>query len=266
MRPVRIALLDEYGGSMPSGWTRLIFDDFGMDYDVVFPPDVDDGELSDYDVLVVPDGLIGGRGGWGDNGDMGAMRRSIPAEYHDRLGDVTEASTVPAIRRFLENGGTVVALGSSIELGTALGLPLRDRLVNEQGQPLRPEEFFIPGSLVEVDLEGVSPVTQGLGDALTVLFARDPVLVPEPGAAGIRVLGRYDATRPLRSGWAWGQETIAGAPAFLEADVGEGMLYLFGPEITFRGQTHGAFPLFFNTLFYGAAEPVNSTADGRNER
>ncbi|MBW3533655.1 MAG: peptidase [Gemmatimonadetes bacterium] len=264
MRAPRIALLDEYGGSMPSGWTRLIFDDFGIDHDVVFPPDVDRGALSDYDVLVVPDG-VADRGSFGDEEDVERVaetRRSIPERWHDRLGVLTEGRSLPQIRSFLEAGGTVVTLGSSTELGAVLGLPLRDHLVDAQGTSLRPEEFFIPGSLVEVDLEPVSPVVHGLDEDVTVLFARDPVLVPEPGAAGIRVLGRYDAQRPLRSGWAWGQETIAGQPAFLEAEVGQGTLYMFGPEITFRGQTHGAFPLFFNTLFYGAAEAVRSTTEG----
>ena len=37
----RIALGDFYGGSMPSGWTRLILEDFEFDFDVVFPPDLD---------------------------------------------------------------------------------------------------------------------------------------------------------------------------------------------------------------------------------
>jgi hypothetical protein len=55
------------------------------------------------------------------------------------------------------------------------------------------------------------------------------------------------------SGWAWGQEKLEGGASMLEADVGEGKLFLFGPEITFRGQSHGTFPLLFNAVYYGTA-------------
>ena len=35
----RIALYDQYGGSMPSGWTRLEFENFEIPYEVVYPTD-----------------------------------------------------------------------------------------------------------------------------------------------------------------------------------------------------------------------------------
>ena len=38
----------------------------------------------------------------------------------------------------------------------------------------------------------------------------------------------YEDETPLRSGWAWGQEKLQGGVAMLEADVGEGTLYMFG--------------------------------------
>jgi hypothetical protein len=37
--------------------------------------------------------------------------------------------------------------------------------------------------------------------------------------------------------------------AALEARVGAGTLYLFGPEITFRSQPHGTYRLLFNALW-----------------
>jgi hypothetical protein len=63
----------------------------------------------------------------------------------------------------------------------------------------------------------------------------------------VRVLGRYGAA-PLRSGWAWGQEKLAGGVALAEATLGRGTIFLFTPEITFRGQPHGTFPLLFNAI------------------
>ena len=45
LRKPRIALFDTYGGGMPSGWTRLVFENFEFPYEVVFPPDLDKGGL-----------------------------------------------------------------------------------------------------------------------------------------------------------------------------------------------------------------------------
>ena len=39
LKPVRIGLWDQYGGSMPSGWTRWLFEQFEFPFDVVFPGD-----------------------------------------------------------------------------------------------------------------------------------------------------------------------------------------------------------------------------------
>jgi hypothetical protein len=45
--------------------------------------------------------------------------------------------------------------------------------------------------------------------------------------------------------------------AAVEAKVGNGMLFLFGPEITNRGQPHGTFKFLFNGIYYGAAMGKN---------
>ena len=59
---------------------------------------------------------------------------------------------------------------------------------------------------------------------------------------------------PLRSGWAWGQHYLAGGAAVVEASVGKGKVFLFGPEITFRAQPHGTFKFLFNGIYYGTSQ------------
>ena len=41
-----------------------------------------------------------------------------------------------------------------------------------------------------------------------------------------------------------------------EAKVGQGTLWLFGPEILFRAQPHGTFKLFLNALDGGFQRPT----------
>src|ERR687887_730149 len=73
LRPVRIGLWDQYGGSMPSGWTRWLFEQYEFPFEVVYPQTLDAGNLNaKFDVLVFVDGGIperdatgGGGGGFG---------------------------------------------------------------------------------------------------------------------------------------------------------------------------------------------------------
>ena len=260
LRRPRIGLWDRYGGSMPSGWTRMILEDFGFDFEVVYPSELTDGSLSDrFDVLVFEDGAIpapsdGAQGG-------GARRRqppdpaTIPEEFRSRLGSVTADGTVPEILEFARGGGTVIAIGSSSVLGYYAGLPMSNHLV-ENGQPLAEEQYYTPGSVHSLKLEHVSPVTHGLGERLDVLISHSPLFRLEPGweRQGVKRIGWFDTDQPLRSGWAWGQERMQNGTALIEAPLGDGKLFLFSPRITFRSQSHAAFPLLFNGIFYGSAQ------------
>ena len=76
LRKVRIALADQYGGSMPSGWTRFLLEQFEFPFEVVFPKGLDAGNLSSrFDVIIFPSGVGpaagGGRGGGGGGGGGG---------------------------------------------------------------------------------------------------------------------------------------------------------------------------------------------------
>jgi hypothetical protein len=205
----RIGLWDRYGGSMPSGWVRFILDEFEFEHRLVFPPELDEGGLIDeFDVLIFPDGAIPGlRGGGGRGGGRygSADPESVPEEYRGRMGSVTAENTIPRLREFLEAGGTIITLESSTSLGYHLGLPVSDFLVGDDGQPLPGEEFFVPGSLLEVRMEGSSPVTRGMAEEVIVNFARSPVFRIEEEGGNLRALATYDSATPLRSGWAWGQ-------------------------------------------------------------
>jgi hypothetical protein len=80
--------------------------------------------------------------------------------------------------------------------------------------------------------------------------------LPDAAQKGTRQVAWYASADPLRSGWAWGQHYLNGAVAAVEANVGKGNIYLFGPEITFRGQSHGTFKFLFNTIYLSGATPV----------
>jgi len=133
LRPVRIGLWDRYGGSMDSGWIRWLLEQFKFPYELAFAPALDAGNLNArFDVLIFPDGGIpaaGGGGGFGGGGGGMGAPANVPAEYRDRLGNVSVEKTVPALRQFVESGGTLIAIGSSTSFGAHVGLPMASALV-----------------------------------------------------------------------------------------------------------------------------------------
>ena len=254
----RVGLWDRYGGSMPSGWIRYVLEDFEFNFEVIYPPDIDAGALNErFDVIILPDGAMSARGGGGFRrfgGPDEDFLASLPDSLRARVGSLTAETSVPALREFIENGGAVVAIGSSTALGPDLGLPLANFLVDDNSRPLSRDDYFTPGSIHDIRVEHVSPVTHGLGDRVNVLHSHSPVYQIGEDAPNVRRLAWYDSAEPLVSGWAWGQQHLQGGTSMIEADIGAGKLFLFGPKITFRSQPHGTFPLLFNGIHYGAAK------------
>ena len=261
MKPVRIGLWDQYGGSMPSGWTRWVFEQFEFPFEVVYPQTLDAGNLNaKFDVLVFVDGGIpggdgGGRGGFGGQ----PAADTVPSEFRGWLGRVTVSKTVPELKKFVENGGTIVTIGSSTALGHHLGLPIRDALtevVNGAPRPLPREKFYVPGSILDARVDNTNPIAYGMSDRTYVMFDLSPAFRLEPEAAikGVKPVVWFDSAAPLRSGWAWGQQYLDQAVAVVDASVGKGHVVLFGPEVLWRAQPHATFKMFFNGIYYGGAD------------
>src|SRR5205085_4843876 len=111
IKPVRIGVWDRFGGSMPAGWTRWVLERFEFPFTVVYPPHLDRGGLREsFDVLIFPDGAIAGRGGAGGFGPKGNRPAAgdLPEEFRGLPGNVTAEVTVPHLKEFLKEGGTVI--------------------------------------------------------------------------------------------------------------------------------------------------------------
>ena len=274
LKPLRVGLWDRYGGSMPSGWVRWLLERFEFPFEVVFAPQLDAGSLAGkYDVLIFVSGAIppASRSGEGefrppDSGDFGSMedpsRLNIPAEFRDRMGSVTIAKTIPQLRKFVEEGGTLLAIGNSTGIGALCGLPiasaLTEKTVGGLERPLTREKFFIPGSLLRVRVDNSNPLAFGFPDFVDVFYDNSPAfrLGAEAPLRGVRPVAWFEGKKVLRSGWAWGEAYLDQAIAIVEAGAGKGRMFLFGPEITFRAQPHGTFKFLFNGIYLGISEAV----------
>ncbi|HEV2446810.1 MAG TPA: peptidase, partial [Candidatus Sulfopaludibacter sp.] len=266
LKPVRIGLWDQYGGSMPSGWLRYVFERFEFPFEVVYPPALDQGDLaSRFDVLVFPSGAMAraaqtpgsGAGGFGARQPA---PEEIPEEWRNALGYVTADKSIAQLRKFAESGGTIVAIGESTEIGRLFGLPLQDALTERtpdgKEHALPREKFYVPGSVLAMSVDTTNPVAYGMPSTVDAFFENSPAfrLGPEAEMKGIRPVAWYPNATPLRSGWAWGQGYLDGTLAAAEAPMGEGKLFLLAVEAAFRGQPHGTFKLLFNSIYAGQAK------------
>ena len=252
--PARIALWDQYGGSITSGWARYILEQFGFTYEIVYPQTLDAGNLiNKFDVLILPDGATFAR-----TAARAAPRINpddIPEEFRDRLGSMSVARTVPQLAEFLNAGGTILAIGSATDLGIQLQLPIANALVDSAGRPLPRTRFYVPGSILAMRVDTTSALAHGMRPTTDYYYDNAPAfrLLPPAEARGVKRIVWIDNPSPLRSGWAWGQRFLNGVTEVLTAPFGKGELVLYGPDPYFRSQPHGTFKLLFNGLLYRTA-------------
>jgi hypothetical protein len=286
LKPLRVALFDTYGGGMPSGWNRLIFENFEIPYDVVYPPDLDKGNLkAKYDVIVfngsgvaggggrggggggapAPDagapgaaaapagrgaGNAGGRG-QGGGGREGFTPQPIPEEFARRQGQLS-AATMDKIKEFVNQGGTAIYIGNvAMQAATLYGLPVTNQLAG-----IGQDKFYVPGSVLRVSVDDADPIAHGLAKEMDVFYDNNPVFKLNTDAAskGVKPVAWFNSPSPLRSGWAWGADVLDKGVEIVDATVGQGKVYLFAPEITFRSQPHGTFKFLFNALLLAGAK------------
>lgn len=262
LSPLRIGLIDKYGGSVPSGWIRYELEKFEFPFALVFPPALDQGDLiKKFDVLIVASDLNPSTAS-----NPSSNTQNIPAEYRDRVGAMTVARTLSQLKKFMEDGGAVVTIGDASSMALQLGLPLANALVEESTDgkvtSLPSTKFYVPGSVLQAAVDTTNPLAYGMSDRVDFFFENDPSfkLMPDALAKGVKSVSWFDSAVPLRSGWGWGQSYLKDSVAVVDAQVGKGKLFMYGPEITYRGQPHGTYKFLFNGLYYGRTETVNLDA------
>jgi hypothetical protein len=261
LRTPRVGMWDVYGGNQEAGWMRWILTTYEFQFDRVYAPTLDAGNLNQkYDVLIFAQGGIPGTtSGRGGGGGAGAAEpiANLPAEYAGQVGRVTVEKTLPKLREFIENGGTVIAVGTSAaNLAEFLRLPIENQLV-ENGAPLPQTKLFIPGSVLSGRVDASVPVANGMNEHTDFFFDNSPVfkLGPTAAASGVKPVAWFDSATPLRSGWAWGQNYLENGVIAVEATIGKGKALLFTPKIVERGQPHQTFKLLFNGIYTSVMNP-----------
>jgi hypothetical protein len=245
VRQPRIGLYQPWNGSMDEGWTRWVLEQYGFAFVPVHPEDFQSPLAQKIDVLIMADdarvpvaGAAAGRGG------RGGTAPAVRPEYAYQL----TGSDLQRFEQFVRGGGTVVCLSNASAFAIQqLKLPVRNIVAG-----LRPEEFFLRGSIVQLTTDPTHPVMAGMPDKAAVFVDGSPVFEPQDGFNGT-VLARYQETgSPLLSGYLIGEKYLQGKAAALDVQLDAGHVVLLGFRPEWRGQPFGTFRVLFNAALFGS--------------
>jgi hypothetical protein len=261
LQPMRIGLANTYGGNSTEGWTEFMLSQFEFPIQLVYPLELNAGNLAaKYDVLIFEAGFIPAT-----TTSTTPPTPPDPAlyapQFRNMIGSISAQTTVPKIIQFMNDGGTVVTIGSSTRLGyyPALALPIKNHLVDSTGKALTSTVFYIPGSVLDARLDTSLLINYGMPERPYVFFDGAATFdVTRTGATGIGIsdIAWYDSTTPTKSGWGWGQAALLNGVAAIQAQIGDGLLYMFGTDIDFRAQPHGNYKWLFNGIYIGGLTAV----------
>jgi 8-oxo-dGTP pyrophosphatase MutT (NUDIX family) len=252
----RIAIYSSWTGTQEIGWVRFTFDKFGIPYDLIYKERVQKGNLrADYDVIVMPTQNVSRQAVFQPPAD-----RAVPylkdAKYkflgmYGETPDMTGGmggEGVEAFARFLEGGGTLIAMGNAVRFPTELGFA---RTVDASSSTS--SNFYAPRPLVQAEVLRLDhPVFYGYSERLMpVKYLGGPLMsvaAPDQGSVLARYVGGDDA---VLSGLMRGAGEIRQRPFAIDVPGGfngKGRVILFSNNPIYRWQNHGEFNMVFNSV------------------
>ena len=248
LKPLKLGLYQPWTANMDEGWTRWLLEQFEFPYKNIHNAEMRTGNLRDrYDVIIIPDDspqqIITGR----RDERPDRPYTPLPSPYEGGIGNEGVAN----LKSFVEAGGTLITFDSASNLPIeSFGLPVKNVL-----KEIPDEEFFCPGSLLEVEVNNTQPIAFGMGEKAAACFVDSPAFALLPSFdQNAKVILKYPSENPLLSGWILGEEKLFDRAALVEVENGKGRIVLIGFRCQNRAQPHGTFKLLFNSLYYGPAK------------
>ncbi len=238
LKTPRIGLYTSYLAEVDEGWTRFVLDMNDFKYDRLINPTLQRGDLRrQYDVIILP------------SQSLGELREGAPAGRLPDLfsGGIGESGSAE-LRRFVEGGGTLIALNRACALPLQWELPVRD-VTAALGQ----QELFVPGAFLRATFQPGHPLGYGMPTDLNLFFHDSPAFVVESGEAALI----YPNERLLQDGYARGEGHLTGRAALAWVARGAGHVELIGFRPQFRAQTRGTFKVLFNGLYLSTASETD---------
>ena len=258
IRAPRVAMAwDDPVNTTGAGAARYVIErELGYPVTVVRVASLADGDLSRFQVIVLPEGR----------------------NYQGRLG----AAGVTHLREWVENGGALIGLGSAARLLTdpdSKMLAARRENASAAGDEARTDETpagpiirsqsdyeslientergpdSVAGVLARAQLDPEHWLSAGVAPTVNVLVQGSDIYSPLKRGEGRNVALFGSAEELLASGqlWAENRRQLAYKPAVMVGEQGRGLIIAFVQDPTFRGYMSGLEPLLANAIFHGPA-------------
>lgn len=255
LKKPKIALAwDRPTGAYSAGWARyLIEQSYHYPVSIIRTDRLANMDLSDFDVLILPDGGFFGGGYSGTFGERAVGR----------------------LQDWIRGGGTLVALGAATrwlteesvglldtsrkskanaedaeatvtEDGVATGLP--EGVVPDEEQP-----SGLPGPILRAQLDPEHWLGFGYGNHVNLIAQSRNIYEPLTIDNGLNVATYLPLDEVLVTGVAWTEEleVIAGTPYLMYRGMGGGHVIAFAEDPNFRAYFDGLNGLFMNAIFFG---------------
>jgi hypothetical protein len=252
----RVAIYSSWGGTQEIGWVRFTFDKFGIPFDLIYKERVKKGNLkNDYDVIVMPTQNAGRAAVFAPPAARPvSYKKSEKYKFLGMYGETDDMTGgmgtegVEAFQRFLDAGGTLVAMGNAVRFPTELGMA---RTVDASGNTSG--NFYAPRPIVNAEVLRLDhPVFYGYTERIMpIKYLGGPLMtVGEPDRGN--VLARYvGGEAAVLSGLMRGADEIRDRPFAVDVPggfSGKGRVVMFANNPIYRWQNHGEFNLVFNTI------------------
>ena len=244
IRAPRIGLYKSHLSNMDEGWTRWVLEQYEFACTSLRNEDLQKKDLkAQFDIILFADEPA-------ERILNGNLPGTMPPEFVGGVG----VEGALNLRRFVENGGWVMAWDSAADFAiSTFGLPLRNAVSDT-----RPQEFFVPGTLINILTKPTNPLAAGMEERAVAMFNSSNAFTLVPAASegtkratrDVDVYVEYARTGFLASGWELGgARYLAGKVAMARVPVGRGQVVISGFRPHWRGQPHNTFRLLFNPLF-----------------
>jgi hypothetical protein len=238
----RVGVYQSWRPNMDEGWARYVLDDLGFEFTTLHNADLKGDLTKLYSVIVFAN----------ESPERIKSGNSADSEYPPEVQGGIGPSGLAALKAFAAKGGTIVATDNAGLLFTKeFGLPVKNAL-----EGLKTEEFWIPSSLVRIEVDNTQPLGYGMPDEATAMFIQSVAFSPQVAEAGdslTRIVARYPRDNVLVQGAMKGSEKpITGRAAVVEVKQSQGRVVLIGFRDHHRAQTYGTYKFLLNALLLPA--------------
>ena len=183
-------------------------------YESLTPDDVARGGLEGLDVLVVPPGgVLVGKRNLGPDG-------------------------IAALKAWVADGGRYV--------GYKYGGALLAARIGLTSAKMQNSPYSVEGTLIRVRVDRSSPLAEGVGGSVWVMFADDDTIRVRPSIVPMRY---PELSGFATSGLSLHTHKLAGQPAAVDEAVGSGRVIVFPYDLNFRGMSQGTQRILWNSIF-----------------